>query len=222
MTFQRARTKENRQMRREKILNAAMKVFCQYGYERTTIQLISEKAGVATGTFYLYFPGKLDVFKTLLLQGICELKEKFMAIQESNSLSAEEGPAVLLEKYIYAYIDFYRDNPEYFQILIVINLPHKEMRERESELSSMIDEQSREVLSFVREAIDEGIQHQVFRPCSSWKTAATLWAMLDGILIMSERLNLKSMEIEVPEMLSHSVNLFLKGLENTKNSESFR
>ncbi|RRJ64953.1 TetR/AcrR family transcriptional regulator [Paenibacillus oralis] len=40
------------------ILNAAMEVITEKGYDKTVISDIVKKAGVAQGTFYLYFPSK--------------------------------------------------------------------------------------------------------------------------------------------------------------------
>src|SRR3954465_5794485 len=44
--------------RRTQLLNAARAVFAKKGYEEATVSEIVGRAGVAQGTFYLYFPGK--------------------------------------------------------------------------------------------------------------------------------------------------------------------
>jgi len=44
--------------RREQILAAAREVLAEHGYERTTVSQIAQRAQVAQGTFYLYFPSK--------------------------------------------------------------------------------------------------------------------------------------------------------------------
>jgi AcrR family transcriptional regulator len=44
--------------RRTQLLNAARGVFAKKGYDDATISEIVGRAGVAQGTFYLYFPGK--------------------------------------------------------------------------------------------------------------------------------------------------------------------
>lgn len=54
-----------RTARREAILSAARKVFAQKGFEGTTIADVAREAGVASGTVYLYFPSKLDIFAAL-------------------------------------------------------------------------------------------------------------------------------------------------------------
>ncbi|MFY9588079.1 MAG: TetR/AcrR family transcriptional regulator [Actinomycetota bacterium] len=51
---------------RTRILDAAEEVFGRRGYHGASIVEITRQAGVGLGTFYLYFPSKLDIFKHLL------------------------------------------------------------------------------------------------------------------------------------------------------------
>lgn len=54
------------QRTRQKILTAAEEVFGERGYEAASIVDITRSAGVAQGTFYLYFPSKKAVFAELV------------------------------------------------------------------------------------------------------------------------------------------------------------
>jgi AcrR family transcriptional regulator len=51
--------------RREQILRAARDVFSRRGYQQATIDDIVAQAGVARGTFYLYFDDKRSIFAEL-------------------------------------------------------------------------------------------------------------------------------------------------------------
>lgn len=51
--------------RREQLLRAARTVFAEKGYDRATVGDVVRQAGVAQGTFYLYFPSKQAVLGTL-------------------------------------------------------------------------------------------------------------------------------------------------------------
>ncbi len=55
-----------RQKRRRQILDAAREVFAKRGYARSTVDDVALEAGVARGTFYLYFDDKRDVFEELV------------------------------------------------------------------------------------------------------------------------------------------------------------
>jgi AcrR family transcriptional regulator len=54
------------QRTRQKLLDAAEAVFGEMGYERASIVEITRSAGVAQGTFYVYFPSKKAVFVELV------------------------------------------------------------------------------------------------------------------------------------------------------------
>jgi len=52
---------------RTRLLEAAEQVFADVGYHEASIVKITEAAGVAQGTFYLYFEGKKQVFDELVV-----------------------------------------------------------------------------------------------------------------------------------------------------------
>jgi len=51
--------------RRTELMNAAQRLFTEEGFAPTTIEQITSGAGVAKGTFYLYFSSKEDVLAAL-------------------------------------------------------------------------------------------------------------------------------------------------------------
>ncbi len=71
--------------KKETIVHAAIQVFREQGIEKTKISDIVKAAGIAQGTFYLYFPSKLS-----LMPAIAEVMvEKTMAIvQETVQVDA--------------------------------------------------------------------------------------------------------------------------------------
>ena len=52
---------------RQKLIEAAERVFAELGYHDASIVKITEAAGVGQGTFYLYFASKKEVFDELVL-----------------------------------------------------------------------------------------------------------------------------------------------------------
>jgi AcrR family transcriptional regulator len=54
------------QATRRRLLDAAETVFGELGYERASISEVTRLAGVAQGTFYLYYPNKQAVFVELV------------------------------------------------------------------------------------------------------------------------------------------------------------
>lgn len=60
------RREDNKRIKREAIENAALEAFRTQGYEAASIEQVVATAGVARGTFYLYFPDKLALFDALM------------------------------------------------------------------------------------------------------------------------------------------------------------
>ena len=51
----------------EKLINSAIKIFAEKGFWKAKVSDIVNDAGVAQGTFYIYFESKNDCFKNLFL-----------------------------------------------------------------------------------------------------------------------------------------------------------
>lgn len=79
------------QDRREELLRAAREIFAEKGFEAATVSEIVARAGVAQGTFYLYFPSKFSVVKDLTheMQGRIE-----QAVRLSSAEAADLGEMI--------------------------------------------------------------------------------------------------------------------------------
>ncbi|MEN6415222.1 MAG: TetR/AcrR family transcriptional regulator [Armatimonadota bacterium] len=82
-----AESANRKKERRKQILEAAMRIFAQKGFERATTKAIAAEAGVAEGTIFIYFPTKRDLLISCMQQKIVEpLPEIF----NNESISDEE------------------------------------------------------------------------------------------------------------------------------------
>jgi len=75
--------------RRTALIEAATKCFAKRGYHATGVSNIISEAGVARGTFYLYFKSKQDIFSEILDEFIDHLGERILTIE----LGTEASPA---------------------------------------------------------------------------------------------------------------------------------
>lgn len=64
---------QNKQKKRDALLRSAYELFTTVGYHKTTIMEIAIRAGVAKGTFYLYFHDKEAIRNALIIQKSREL-----------------------------------------------------------------------------------------------------------------------------------------------------
>jgi AcrR family transcriptional regulator len=61
-----SKTRKKRTTRQGQILKAALEVFSRKGYAAATIPEIARAAGVATGTIYIYYPSKRELFVAVI------------------------------------------------------------------------------------------------------------------------------------------------------------
>ena len=75
----------NKQMKRESLLDSAFSLFINNGFSKTSISDIVNNAGVAKGTFYLYFKDKFDIRDKLIAdkarQVFCRALEEMNRVQ---------------------------------------------------------------------------------------------------------------------------------------------
>ncbi len=74
--------------RRAAILAAALDVFSEKGFAAARLDDVAQKAGVAKGTIYLYFPDKEALFEALLLGLASPVLQRIAALSTDPALPA--------------------------------------------------------------------------------------------------------------------------------------
>lgn len=80
--------KKKKQLKEKELFSSAFDLFLQQGIEKTSIDDIAKNAGVAKGTFYLYFSDKYDILNKLILQKSNEIIKE--ALSRTNRLGSED------------------------------------------------------------------------------------------------------------------------------------
>ncbi|TDX46481.1 TetR/AcrR family transcriptional regulator [Orenia marismortui] len=92
--------------KKERLIQAAIKLFAKQGYHNTTVAEIADEAGVAKGTVYWYFDSKEQLFWGIIVSGIELLNEKLLReAQISNKTAIEK-----LETIIRLHLDFFKES----------------------------------------------------------------------------------------------------------------
>jgi AcrR family transcriptional regulator len=97
---------------RKVLLTAAADVVGTLGYADASIARIAERAGLAQGTFYLYFESRQDLFDQLLPR-IGEM----MLDHVRESIKGAREFFEIEERGLTAFFNFLVENPEFFRIL---------------------------------------------------------------------------------------------------------
>ncbi|OIK12641.1 TetR/AcrR family transcriptional regulator [Bacillus sp. MUM 13] len=80
-------SEEHIKQRQAKILEAAIQVFIENGYERTTMKHVMDKANVSRGGLYQYFSNKEDLYEAILGENLSRriLETKELLKEKNNS-----------------------------------------------------------------------------------------------------------------------------------------
>jgi AcrR family transcriptional regulator len=87
---------------RDRVLQAAVTVFGEHGFGKTTMLDIANEAGVASGTVYQYFSDKADVLRCLL----ADLEDH---LQRETRMPADERGRLIVRESVLRYLSIYRE-----------------------------------------------------------------------------------------------------------------
>ena len=142
------RRTESEQVRRAQLLKAARKVFRAKGYDGASVSEIVREAGVAQGTFYLYFPSKRDAAVSLR-DGLMETMARAAATAVKSHTSFEDR----LQSLIAAGFKVARRNADLFRLAFIgADETHSEMHSESKEHASIL----RAITDLFRDAVDAG------------------------------------------------------------------
>lgn len=175
------RKERDRKVMEKIILDAAMKLFLAEGYKNVTIRGIAKEIEYSPATIYLYFKDKDEIFWTLQRRAF----DKFIKAQLSTQ--SIKDPLERLKAHGKAYIDFASENPQYYDLMFIFEIPHKIHPKEEEEEDLSYDILRRNV----KECIDAGLLPDKDVEVVSF----ALWAYVHGICsLMIKRGNFVSPE----------------------------
>ncbi len=91
---------ENKKKKKEALFNTAYELFTTKGINSTAISDIVEKAGVAKGTFYLYFKDKYDIKNKLIAHKTNELFAAAGDALEKSGITGLEDELIFIINHI--------------------------------------------------------------------------------------------------------------------------
>lgn len=91
---------ENKKKKKEALFNTAYELFTTKGINSTAISDIVEKAGVAKGTFYLYFKDKYDIKNKLIAHKTNELFAAAGTALEAAGITGLEDELIFIINHI--------------------------------------------------------------------------------------------------------------------------
>lgn len=107
--------------RRAAIVDAAWKLFSDFGYKATTIEQIAREAAICKGTVYNYFSTKEDVLFAIVDQagaGMAALADSFLADARSGRYRCLVDPVPALVRAFISSVIFRRENYGLYRDLV--------------------------------------------------------------------------------------------------------
>jgi TetR/AcrR family fatty acid metabolism transcriptional regulator len=137
------------QARKDRIIEAATRIFAQKGFQEATIAEIAQEAQVSEATIYDHFQTKEGLLFAIPLEVTKRLNRWAGA-----HLRLISGTANRLRATVYLYLDLFEKNPDYAAVALLILKPNA--RFRETEAYRLIREGFRNTSKTIKEGIASG------------------------------------------------------------------
>ena len=99
-----SKIEQNKNHKRTALLNTAFELFISKGLNRTSISDIVERAGVAKGTFYLYFKDKYDIHNRLIARKTASIfRQAADELESRDDINSVEDKIIFMADFV---IDF--------------------------------------------------------------------------------------------------------------------
>lgn len=179
----------------EQLIDAALKLFNEFGFHGTPTAKISKEAGVSTGTLYNYFESKVDLINKLYIR-VKKHSTDFVInsfVDSSNTKIAIKSIWISFVKWGVKYPDLFKFKEIYCQSPFIETLS-KEMNKDDME----------PIVGVVKNAIKDGIIKR--------EDFSLIFAMFSGTTNSTIKHIINSQVENVDEIIERSFTLFWDGL----------
>lgn len=178
---------------KKRIIDAALRLFSDYGYSKASMRMIANAAGISIGGLYLYFKNKDELYLTLIKSRLEELAD-----MTRKSLKGIDDPAEAVSKFISLHLAYAKRHRE---LILVQGREHGFTFGISAKRKSFKTQRG-----FIEGIIRKGIRSGVFKKCNVKETAKIIICTLRGFVL--------SLIVETDELFSHREcsELILNGL----------
>lgn len=142
------------QDRRQRILDAALRVFSRRGYRDAVVDEIADQSGTSKGGVYFHFPGKQAIFLALLDRTAQRLLDKI-----EEAIASQEDPIAKADAALLAVLRTFASHRALARLFMVEALgAGREFHQRMLEIH---DEFARVIQRHLDEAIEQGVIESV-------------------------------------------------------------
>ena len=193
--------------RKDKIMESALRIFAEKGFQNTTITEISKAAGVSEATIYEYFGTKED-----LLFSIPEKISNDANDEMARVLPYITGIESRLRAMLRGYINVYYSNPHYSALVLLQLTANK--RFRETAAHAAIRRSSHDMLLCIREGIADGTFK---KRANAYLIRSMLLGTIEHLFIQWHMEGRPDRNPGILDMLDSFIELILDGIREKKD-----
>ena len=186
--------------KRERYLNAALKLFTTNGIQNTSTAEIARAAGTASGTLFLYFPTKIQLINELILM---------ISKQVSDHINSLLDPSLSVRDTFFTIWDgsirWFLQNMDAFQ--------YSQQVRDSGFISDEVTMESGKYFSFYYETIQNGLAEGSIKPYPIDLIGGFLY---QDIIAVMNHIRLQSDPANVDEAIQQGFQLFWDGIKITK------
>ncbi|WP_404425349.1 TetR/AcrR family transcriptional regulator [Nibricoccus sp. IMCC34717] len=180
-TPKRARSDEQKERRRETIVDAAEKVIARVGLNNAHFGEVAKQAKLSRPLIYVYFPKQEDLFHAVCERALFALEEAFGEVEEKGRTGLDR-----VVDLAHAYHDFAVSRPLYFTVISELQTYGIDPAHA-NEIEASVFELSKRVVGVVAEAVAQGkkdgsIRADIGDPVLA---AMSVWSVTHGIIQIS-------------------------------------
>lgn len=165
---------------RQLILEAALRLFREKGYDGVSIRNIAEAIEYSPATLYLYYKDKSEIFFALQYEAAAVKRDHLMPA------AALENPWERLIEFGRRYVDFGMKHPDLYDLLFITRAPMEFIENQECWALGLATH------AFFVETVQACVDQRYFKSTDTDTIAYTLWCHAHGLvsLFVRERMRM--------------------------------
>lgn len=210
MSHSRQRRRDEKEQRREAIINAAEAVFAEHGFESSKMEDVAKHARVSRALVYLYFGSKPELHFAICLRALRELHARHQVAASSTPRGYDQIVAIGR-----AYVAFAEQQPLYFSALSRFEAHQPETVAPGSSERAVL-EAGTALHEITVASLKQGMRDGSIRKLSKpMLVAMTLWSFTHGAIQVAQTKApfLEEAGLSGRELLRHAIELGMRGLE---------
>ena len=147
---------QEKEGKRQKIMQSAIKVFSRKGYSPAALDEVAKGAGIAKGTLYLYFHNKEDLFHSTIIHVIDNLS---LILQDKIDETAP--PLKILENLAFYQLQYFSQNRDFFGLMQTIL--NDSMLVNHKKLFKTLIKKKNELIDYESKIVERGKKEGIIR-----------------------------------------------------------